>query len=35
MNRSNTLTQMAERLATVPLWFHPGEKWEYGLSVDV
>ena len=35
MNRSNTLTQMAERLATVPLWFHPGEKWEYGPSVDV
>ena len=35
MNRSNTLTQMAERLGTVPLWFHPGEKWEYGPSVDV
>lgn len=35
MNRSNTLTQMAERLGTVPLWFHPGEKWAYGLSVDV
>ena len=35
MNRSNTLTQMAARLATVPLWFHPGEKWEYGPSVDV
>jgi CubicO group peptidase (beta-lactamase class C family) len=35
MNRSNTLTQMAERLGRVPLSFHPGEKWAYGPSVDV
>ena len=35
LNRANTLTQMAERLGTVPLWFHPGEKWAYGPSVDV
>jgi CubicO group peptidase (beta-lactamase class C family) len=35
LNRSNTLTQMAERLGKVPLWFQPGEKWEYGPSVDV
>jgi CubicO group peptidase (beta-lactamase class C family) len=35
MNRSNTLTQMAERLGKVPLWFHPGERWAYGPSVDV
>ncbi|MEP6733798.1 MAG: serine hydrolase domain-containing protein [bacterium] len=35
LNRSNTLAQMAERLGKVPLWFHPGEKWEYGPSVDV
>ncbi|MEP7000998.1 MAG: serine hydrolase domain-containing protein [bacterium] len=35
LNRSNTLMQMAERLGKVPLWFHPGEKWEYGPSVDV
>ena len=34
-NRSNTLSQMAAKLGTVPLWFHPGEKWEYGPSVDV
>jgi CubicO group peptidase (beta-lactamase class C family) len=35
LNRSNTLTQMAERLAEVPLLFHPGERWAYGPSVDV
>ncbi|MGH9889013.1 MAG: serine hydrolase domain-containing protein, partial [bacterium] len=35
MNRSNTLAQMGAKLATVPLWFHPGEKWAYGPSVDV
>ena len=33
-NRNNTLTQMAERYGKVPLWFHPGEKWAYGPSVD-
>ena len=33
-NRANTLTQMAERYAKVPLVFHPGEKWSYGPSVD-
>lgn len=35
MNRENTLTQMAEKLGSVPLWFHPGEQWAYGPSVDV
>ena len=35
MNRTNTLAQMGQKLATVPLLFHPGEKWEYGVSVDV
>lgn len=35
MNRENTLPQMAERLGSVPLWFHPGERWAYGPSVDV
>jgi len=34
-DRNNTLTQMAEKLASVPLWFHPGSQWEYGPSVDV
>ncbi len=35
MNRENTLEEMASRLASVPLWFHPGTQWEYGPSVDV
>src|SRR5690606_15973296 len=35
MNRQNTLEQMAEKLGSVPLLFHPGERWAYGLSVDV
>jgi len=35
MNRQNTLAQMVEKLASVPLWFHPGEKWAYGPAVDV
>ena len=35
LNRSNTLAQAIAKLATVPLWFHPGEKWAYGPSVDV
>ncbi len=35
LNRDNTLSEMAKRFAQVPLWFHPGEKWEYGPSVDV
>ena len=34
-NPENTLTMMAEKLASVPLWFHPGEQWEYGLCVDM
>ncbi|MDC6387606.1 serine hydrolase [Maribacter sp. PR1] len=35
MNRENTLTQMAEKMGGVPLWFQPGTQWEYGPSVDV
>lgn len=35
MNRENTLSEMARRLAGVPLLFHPGERWAYGLSVDM
>lgn len=35
MNRENTLTQMAEKMGRVPLWFQPGTQWEYGPSVDV
>jgi len=35
MNRENTLVQMAEKMAGTPLYFHPGEQWEYGPCVDV
>jgi CubicO group peptidase (beta-lactamase class C family) len=35
MNFDNTLSEMAKKLASVPLSFHPGEQWSYGLSVDV
>ena len=35
MNRENTLVQMAEKMAATPLYFHPGEQWEYGPCVDV
>jgi CubicO group peptidase (beta-lactamase class C family) len=35
LNTGNTLTVMAQKLGSVPLWFHPGSKWEYGPSVDV
>lgn len=31
----NTLAQAVNKLATVPLAFHPGEQWSYGPSVDV
>jgi len=34
-NSANTLTEMAKRLASLPLQFHPGEEWAYGPSVDV
>jgi CubicO group peptidase (beta-lactamase class C family) len=30
-----TLEDSIERLASVPLLFSPGERWEYGLGVDV
>jgi CubicO group peptidase (beta-lactamase class C family) len=35
MNPGNTLTQMAQKLASLPLMFQPGEQWSYGPSVDV
>ncbi len=35
LNRENTLVQMAEKMGNTPLYFHPGERWEYGPSVDV
>lgn len=30
-----TLEEMMKKLAGVPLLFHPGDNWEYGLSFDV
>jgi CubicO group peptidase (beta-lactamase class C family) len=35
LNPENTLPRMAEKLGSVPLWFQPGRRWEYGPSVDV
>jgi len=34
-SKENTLTQMAEKLGSLPLMFQPGEQWAYGPSVDV
>ncbi|MBB4078482.1 CubicO group peptidase (beta-lactamase class C family)/sugar phosphate isomerase/epimerase [Lewinella aquimaris] len=31
----NTLTEMGEKLGSLPLLFQPGTRWHYGLSVDV
>jgi CubicO group peptidase (beta-lactamase class C family) len=35
MDVNNTLSEMAKKLATLPLAFHPGDQWAYGCSVDV
>lgn len=35
MNREHTLGEFAGRLWNVPLVFHPGEQWYYGMSVDM
>jgi CubicO group peptidase (beta-lactamase class C family) len=35
LNRNNTLQEFTKRLAKVPLAFHPGEQWSYGVCVDV
>jgi len=35
MNPNNSLSQMAKKLGSLPLQFHPGEQWAYGPSVDV
>jgi CubicO group peptidase (beta-lactamase class C family) len=35
MNLENSLTQMAQKLSKLPLAFHPGEEWSYGVCVDV
>ena len=35
LNRNNTLVEMAQKMGETPLFFHPGEQWEYGPWVDV
>jgi len=35
MNFNNTLSEMAKKLASLPLQFNPGDQWAYGPSVDV
>lgn len=35
MNFDNTLSEFAEKLGRVPLACHPGDRWLYGVSVDV
>lgn len=35
MNKTNTLSEMAKKLSSLPLAFQPGEEWAYGISVDV
>ncbi len=35
MNPNNSLAEMAKRLSSLPLLFHPGDQWAYGASVDV
>lgn len=30
-----TIGEMVRRLATQPILFNPGERWEYGLNIDV
>lgn len=34
-DRDITIEEMVKRLGTVPLEFHPGTNWQYGLSIDV
>ncbi|MEL6251985.1 MAG: serine hydrolase domain-containing protein [Bacteroidota bacterium] len=35
LNLENSLLDMATKLSEIPLGYHPGERWEYGISVDV
>lgn len=35
LNPRNSLSEMAKKLASLPLLFHPGDQWAYGPSVDV
>ena len=35
LNIETTLSDMAAKLSKIPLGYHPGQRWEYGISVDV
>lgn len=35
MNFEQPLPEMAKKLASLPLEFHPGDQWSYGICVDV
>jgi CubicO group peptidase (beta-lactamase class C family) len=35
MDFTKPLGEMAKKLASLPLAFHPGDEWSYGISVDV
>ncbi|MEQ8473585.1 MAG: serine hydrolase domain-containing protein [Marinoscillum sp.] len=35
LNVENSLSDMASKLSEIPLGYHPGQRWEYGISVDV
>ena len=35
MDFSQPLSEMSKRLASLPLAFHPGDEWSYGICVDV
>jgi len=35
LNLENSLTDMAAKLSKIPLGYQPGQRWEYGISVDV
>ena len=35
LDRENTLAEAAEKISQLPLWFHPGQQWSYGPSVDM
>ncbi len=34
-NISNTLAQLSQKLAGIPLLYHPGEHWRYSNAVDI
>ncbi len=35
LNFETTLSDMAYKLSKIPLGYQPGQRWEYGISVDV